>query len=137
MYGDVLRQHLVGRTNLLGPAHRFLLGGWRKSFYYRGTSGLLARLVMINANVLHRLREPIQEMLAARTVEEQRDVYERRVKHRFWTPWLKWFISQSFTLSLLGVPWPQRDQITTQYKGRGAVHSRFGGSRVVRIAVPR
>ncbi|NBO91335.1 MAG: DUF3419 family protein [Planctomycetia bacterium] len=119
MYGDVLRQHLSSAARTYWDRHiGFFLGrGWRKSFYYRGTSGLLARLVMINANVLHRLREPIQEMLAARTVEEQRDVYERRVKHRFWTPWLKWFISQSFTLSLLGVPWPQRDQITTQYKG--------------------
>jgi S-adenosylmethionine-diacylglycerol 3-amino-3-carboxypropyl transferase len=119
MYHDALRQHLSPTARSYWDRHiSFFLGrGWRKSFYYRGTSGLLARLVMINANVLHRLREPIQEMLAARTVEQQRDIYERRVKSRFWTPWLKWFISQSFTLSLLGVPWPQRDQITTQYKG--------------------
>ena len=31
--------------------------GWRKSFYYRGTSGLLAKLVLVNARVLHRLRD--------------------------------------------------------------------------------
>jgi S-adenosylmethionine-diacylglycerol 3-amino-3-carboxypropyl transferase len=119
MYGDALRQHLSPTARAYWDRHiSFFLGrGWRKSFYYRGTSGLLARLVMLNANIVHRLREPIQEMLAAKTVEQQRDVYERRVKHRFWTPWLKWFISQSFTLSLMGVPWPQRDQITTQYKG--------------------
>ena len=119
MYHDALRQHLSPTARAYWDRHiGFFLGkGWRKSFYYRGTSGLLARLVMINANILHRLREPIQEMLAARTIEQQREIYERRVKPRFWTPWLKWFISQSFTLSLLGVPWPQRDQITTQYKG--------------------
>jgi S-adenosylmethionine-diacylglycerol 3-amino-3-carboxypropyl transferase len=119
MYHDALRQHLSPTARAYWDRHiTFFLGrGWRKSFYYRGTSGLLARLVMINANILHRLREPIQEMLAARTVEQQREIYEKRVKPRFWTPWLKWFISQSFTLSLLGVPWPQRDQITTQYKG--------------------
>lgn len=119
MYQDALRQHLSPTARAYWDRHiGFFLGkGWRKSFYYRGTSGLLARLVMINANILHRLREPIQEMLAARTIEQQREIYERRVKPRFWTPWLKWFISQSFTLSLLGVPWPQRDQITTQYKG--------------------
>ncbi|MFQ3592509.1 MAG: BtaA family protein [Gemmataceae bacterium] len=119
MYHDAMRQHLSPTARAYWDRHiGFFLGkGWRKSFYYRGTSGLLARLVMINANILHRLREPIQEMLAARTIEQQREIYERRVKPRFWTPWLKWFISQSFTLSLLGVPWPQRDQITTQYKG--------------------
>lgn len=119
MYGDALRPHLSQAAQRYWDRHiGFFLGrGWRKSFYYRGTSGLVARLVMLNANILHRLREPIQEMLSARTIEQQRDVYERRVKHRFWTPWLKWFISRSFTLSLLGVPGPQTAQITTQYKG--------------------
>src|SRR5579862_5122701 len=38
--------------------------GWRKSFYYRGTSGLLAKLVLTNAHVLHRLRGPIDQLLA-------------------------------------------------------------------------
>lgn len=119
MYGDALRAHLSPQARAYWDKHiSFFLGrGWRKSFYYRGTSGLLARLMMINANVLHRLREPIQDLLAAKTVEQQREVYEKKVKQRFWTPWLKWFLSQSFTLSLMGVPWPQRDQITTQYKG--------------------
>lgn len=28
-----------------------------------------------------------------------------------------WFLSHSLTLSLAGVPWPQRDQITNQYPG--------------------
>src|SRR5262245_18318791 len=119
MYGDALRQHLSPTARAYWDKHiSFFLGrGWRKSFYYRGTSGLLARLVILNANIIHRLHEPIQEMLAAKTIEQQRDVYERRVNHRFWTPWLKWYSSQSFTLSLMGVPWPQRDEITTQYKG--------------------
>ncbi|MGL4550948.1 MAG: DUF3419 family protein [Gemmataceae bacterium] len=119
MYGDALRQHLSPTARAYWDRHiGFFLGrGWRKSFYYRGTSGLVARLVMLNANILHRLREPIQEMLSAKTVEQQREVYEKRVKNRFWTPWLKWFISRSFTLSLLGVPGPQTAQITTQYKG--------------------
>src|SRR5829696_2485647 len=72
MYGDALRQHLSPTARAYWDRHiSFFLGrGWRKSFYYRGTSGLLARLVMLNANIVHRLREPIQEMLGARTVEE-------------------------------------------------------------------
>jgi S-adenosylmethionine-diacylglycerol 3-amino-3-carboxypropyl transferase len=119
MYGDALRRHLSPRSRAYWDKHiGFFLGkGWRKSFYYRGTSGLLAKLVLVNAHVLHRLREPIGALLEARDVHQQRAIYEERIRPRIWTPWLRWFISRSFTLTLLGVPWPQRDQITTQYPG--------------------
>jgi S-adenosylmethionine-diacylglycerol 3-amino-3-carboxypropyl transferase len=119
MYRDALRSHLSPVARAYWDRHiGFFLGrGWRKSFYYRGTSGLLAKLVLTNAQVLHRLREPIQELLEASTVDEQRAIYEEKIKPRIWTPWLRWFLSRSFTLTLLGVPWPQRDQITRQYPG--------------------
>jgi S-adenosylmethionine-diacylglycerol 3-amino-3-carboxypropyl transferase len=119
MYEDAMRRHLSPTAQAYWDTHiKFFLGkGWRKSFYYRGTSGLLAKIAMTNARLMHRLREPIQRLLDAKTVGEQREVYEREVAPRIWTPWLKWFLSRSFTLTLLGVPWPQRDQITTQYPG--------------------
>ncbi len=119
MYGDVIRKQLSTAARTYWDKHisMFLGQGWRKSFYYRGTSGLLARLMMINANFLHRLREPIQDLMRAQTVEEQRHIYDTRIKQRFWTPWLKWLLARSFTLTLLGVPGPQKDQITKQYKG--------------------
>jgi S-adenosylmethionine-diacylglycerol 3-amino-3-carboxypropyl transferase len=129
MYGDALRRQLSPVARAYWDRHiAFFLGrGWRRSFYYRGTSGLLAKLVLTNAHVLHRLREPIQELLGARTIEQQRAIYREQIEPRFWTPWLRWFMSRSFTLTLLGVPWPQRDQITTQYPG--------GVSRFIRDAV--
>jgi S-adenosylmethionine-diacylglycerol 3-amino-3-carboxypropyl transferase len=113
------------RGRLLPPARRywdrhisfFQGGGWRHSFYYRGSSGLLAKLVLTNAHILHRLRQPIAELLAARTVAEQRRLYESRIRDRIWTPWLRWFLSRSTTLSLVGVPWPQHHQIESQYPG--------------------
>ena len=119
MYQDAMRHHLSPVAQAYWDTHiEFFLGkGWRKSFYYRGTSGLLAKIAMTNAKLMHRLREPIQRLLDAKTIDEQREVYEREVRPRIWTPWLKWFLSRSFTLTLLGVPWPQRDQITTQYPG--------------------
>ena len=48
--------------------------GWRKSFYYRGTSGLLAKLVLTHANVFQRLKKPIAELLEAKTIEQQCEV---------------------------------------------------------------
>lgn len=119
MYHDAMRPHLSPTASVFWDKRiKFFLGkGWRKSFYYRGTSGLLAKLVLVNMHLLHRLREPMEALLASKTVEEQREIYEGRIEKRIWTPWLKWFMSRSFTLTLVGVPWPQRDQIITQYPG--------------------
>ena len=119
MYFDSIRPVLSAPARAYWDKHiGFFLGkGWRKSFYFRGTSGLLAKLFLTNAHIAHQLRDPIEELLEARSIEEQRDIYYTKIRQRIWTPWLKWFLSQSFTLSLLGVPWPQRDEITTQYPG--------------------
>jgi S-adenosylmethionine-diacylglycerol 3-amino-3-carboxypropyl transferase len=128
MYQDGIRQELSPFARGYWDRHiGFFLGrGWRKSFYYRGTSGLFAQLTMLNAHVLHRLRKPIDRLLAAQSIDEQRDIYLTQISPRFWTPWLKWFCSHSVTLSLLGVPWPQRNQITNQYPGGVAQFIRDG-----------
>jgi S-adenosylmethionine-diacylglycerol 3-amino-3-carboxypropyl transferase len=119
MYHDALRGQLSEPAQAYWDKHiGFFAGrGWRRSFYYRGTSGLLAKLVLVNARVLHRMHDAIDELLDARTVEEQRALYEAQVQDRLWTPWLRWFLSRTLTLTLVGVPWPQRDQIVRQYPG--------------------
>jgi S-adenosylmethionine-diacylglycerol 3-amino-3-carboxypropyl transferase len=119
MYHDTLRGQLSETAREYWDKHiGFFAGkGWRRSFYYRGTSGLLAKLVLVNARVLHRMHDVIDELLAAKTVEEQRNLYESRVRDRLWTPWLRWFLSRTLTLTMVGVPWPQRDQIVRQYPG--------------------
>ncbi len=119
MYQDAMRHHLTPTAQAYWDKNiKFFRGkGWRKSFYYRGTSGLLAKIAITNAKLMHRLRDPIQRLLEAKSIDEQREVYAKHIEPRIWTPWLKWFLSRSFTLTLLGVPWPQRDQITTQYPG--------------------
>jgi len=96
----------------------FFLGkGWRKSFYHRGTSGLLAKLIVAHAFTIKRLEKPIRELLNAKTIGEQRAVYESNIRDRIWSKWLKWFLSQNFTLNLMGVPEAQKEQITHQYPG--------------------
>src|SRR5262249_47377409 len=110
--------------------------GWRGSFYYRGTAGLLARLGLINAHVLHRLREPIQELLEARTIEQQRDIYEERIRPRFWTPWLRWVLSRRFTLTLLGLAAARPDHDAVRRR-RVAVRPRRGRGGPVRTSLPR
>jgi S-adenosylmethionine-diacylglycerol 3-amino-3-carboxypropyl transferase len=119
MYHDTLRGQLSEVAQTYWDKHiGFFAGkGWRHSFYYRGTSGLLAKLVLVNARVLHRMHDAIDELLAAQTVDQQRAIYESKVRDKLWTPWLRWFLSRTLTLTLVGVPWPQRDQIIKQYPG--------------------
>jgi S-adenosylmethionine-diacylglycerol 3-amino-3-carboxypropyl transferase len=119
MYHDALRGQLSEVAQTYWDKHiGFFAGkGWRHSFYYRGTSGLLAKLVLVNARVLHRMHDAIDELLAAQSVDQQRVIYESKVRDKLWTPWLRWFLSRTLTLTLVGVPWPQRDQIVKQYPG--------------------
>jgi len=72
---------------------------------------------MAKARGLARLRKPIEDLLQARSVAEQRDIYETRMRDRLWSGWIRWFLARHATLSLIGVPWPQRNEITTQYPG--------------------
>src|SRR5690242_1444026 len=50
MYGERVRKHLTPFARKYWDRHiSFFLGrGWRKTFYYRGTSGLLAKLALAN-----------------------------------------------------------------------------------------
>jgi S-adenosylmethionine-diacylglycerol 3-amino-3-carboxypropyl transferase len=119
MYLDAIRRHLSHRSRTYWDRRiGFFDGdGWRSSFYYRGTSGLVAKLFMMHVHLLHRLRKPFEALLAANTIEEQKEIYESRIRSRIWTRWLRWMLRRSFTMSLLGVPGPQRTQITNQYPG--------------------
>jgi S-adenosylmethionine-diacylglycerol 3-amino-3-carboxypropyl transferase len=119
MYHDALRDRLSPAAQRYWDKQIvFFQGtGWRRSFYYRGTSGFFAKLLMLQAGGLKRLRGPIHDLLAARTIDEQREIYETRLRPRLWTRGMRWFLSRHTTLSLIGVPWPQRNEITTQYPG--------------------
>jgi S-adenosylmethionine-diacylglycerol 3-amino-3-carboxypropyl transferase len=118
-YHDTLRTELspVARTYWDKHIRFFTKGRWRNSFYFRGTSGLVAKLVMSNIQTLHRLRKPIRELVEAKSVAEQKVIYDEQIRDAIWTPWLRWFLSRGMTMSLLGVPGPQAQQIVRQYPG--------------------
>ena len=54
------------------------------------------------------VRDAIEAVLAAETVEEQRVIYEATLHGAVWRPLLKWLLRRDSTLSLLGVPRPAR-----------------------------
>lgn len=88
-----------------------------KSFYFRGTSGAVARLVKIYTDNVIRVRPHLEAMLDADSVEEQREIYEQHLRSRFWSELMKFTMNRDTTMSMLGVPKAQRKQIETQYEG--------------------
>src|SRR5262245_25908316 len=76
LYHDAVRQHLSPPAARYWDRHIsfFAGGGWRHSFYYRGTSGFLARLVLSHARRVQKLRRPIEQLLDATTLDEQRQI---------------------------------------------------------------
>lgn len=91
--------------------------GMRRSFYFYGTSGMLAWLINVYIDWIARVRPDIDHLLAAPTMAEQKRRYEAKLKGVFWNGFLRWCFGQDATLALLGVPPPQRRQVDGAYVG--------------------
>lgn len=89
----------------------------RKTFYYRGTSGAIARMIRIYMDRVIRIRPQLDLLLNADSVEQQKDIYENQLKEKFWSGLIKFTMNRDTTMSMLGVPKAQRQQIETQYSG--------------------
>ena len=62
-------------------------------------------------------RAHIEALLDAPTLERQREIYEQRVRGRFWSPPVRFALDRNATLSMLGVPQAQRRQVESGYDG--------------------
>lgn len=90
----------------------------RKSFYFRGTSGLFAWLVNGYLKRPAGLKEAIAELLQAESVDQQREIYqERDINRLLWSKPLRWALRRDTTLAMLGVPRSQRNQLDQCYPG--------------------
>ncbi|MGA2499345.1 MAG: BtaA family protein [Tepidisphaeraceae bacterium] len=89
----------------------------RNSFYFHGTTGVFAWLMNLYIDYVAGAREIIDAMLGASTVEEQSRLYSGQLQPIFWKKPVRWAVRRNATLSLLGVPRPQREQIERDYFG--------------------
>lgn len=89
----------------------------RKSFYFRGTSGTFARMINFYIDKIIKSRKPVDNLLAAKTLDEQKDIWTNQIKKKFWKGLIKFAMGRDATLSMLGVPKAQRRQIDKQYDG--------------------
>ena len=89
----------------------------KKTFYFRGTSGSFAKMVKAYTDRVIRVRPHINAILDSGSVEEQRDIFEKHLRDKFWSGMMKFAMNRDTTMSMLGVPKAQRNQIETQYPG--------------------
>lgn len=95
----------------------FLGEGPRRSFYFHGTSGVLAWMVNWYIDWVAKVRDAIAALLAAPTLEDQRRIYTGELHGAFWGRFLRWAMDRDATLSFLGVPRAQRQQVESTYPG--------------------
>jgi S-adenosylmethionine-diacylglycerol 3-amino-3-carboxypropyl transferase len=86
------------------------------SFYYRGLSGRVAQGFSGYLQLRPALRSGIQALLESRDLAEQRDIYDRLVQPHLWNAAVNWTLSRQITMSMLGVPHPQRKEVQRQHE---------------------
>ena len=62
-----------------------------------------------------KLRDGIEAMFEARSLDEQRAIYDSRIEPLMWSKGMNWTLSRQLTMSMLGVPHPQRREVERQH----------------------
>ena len=90
----------------------------RDSFYFYGTSGTFAWWANQYCSKVAKLRPAVDELLECKSVEEQKECYEKHeLTKRVWRPFMRWALKRDTTFALLGVPRAQRHQLDRDYPG--------------------
>jgi len=114
------------RTSLRGELSDFARAWWDRhagwftsplgSFYYHGLAGLVARGFRAYFRLRPRLAGDVRELFRAGDLDSQRALYDQRIAPALWTPAMKWVLGRQITMSLLGVPHPQRRLVQAQHE---------------------
>lgn len=115
VYHDVLRAELSPTAREFWDRRTNWFSGQRGGFYFHGLSGTVARIFRGYLRVRPRLAEHINALFDAPTLDAQRALYEQEVAPLLWTRSLNWALSRQLTLSMLGVPHPQRREVVAQH----------------------
>lgn len=88
--------------------------GLRKSFYYRGTSGLLAYSITKLLKARKKIRQNLSALFQASSIEEQQQ-YFVYLEQTFFHPITKLLLNNHYTMTLAGVPKNQQQLIQQTY----------------------
>ncbi len=115
LYHDALRSSLDGFARAYWDRNQNWFASRAGSFYYHGLAGIVARGFRAYLKLRPRLANPIEALFEARSLEEQRTLYDERIQPLMWSRGMNWALSRQITMSLLGVPHPQRKEVQAQH----------------------
>jgi S-adenosylmethionine-diacylglycerol 3-amino-3-carboxypropyl transferase len=117
LYQDKLRMSLSPWARRYWDRWIRFFDNRKRPFYYRGTSGTFARCMNLYADRILRVRKWLDAILNAASIQEQRYIYDNYLRDRFWTRSIKFAMGRNATLSMVGVPKAQRQQVDLDYDG--------------------
>jgi len=119
IYPRALRPHLSSTAQAYWDRAIRLFDHPRgRSFYFRGTSGAVARGMNFYLDWIVGLRPAIEAVLSAASLAEQQQIYRRELRGRFWTRPLRAVVNSRPLMTMLGVPRSQQRQVEAAYEGR-------------------
>ncbi len=120
-FRDLYRQHLRADLSEFARGYWDQRGKWfasrDDSFYFHGLSGFVARGFRSYFRLRPQLARDVQDLLACDNLAAQRRIYDERIACALWTPTVNWVLGRQLTMSLLGVPHPQRRLVQAQHPG--------------------
>lgn len=124
LYERRLRAHLSPFAREYWDRNHAWFASQRGSFYFHGLSGLVACGFKAYLAVRPYLASCIRALFGAGSLDEQREIYAQNVAPLMWGPGMRWALSRQLTLSLLGVPRPQRREMEAEHAGGVAAYVR-------------
>jgi S-adenosylmethionine-diacylglycerol 3-amino-3-carboxypropyl transferase len=117
LYHDALRASLspFAQDYWDRRSHWFTPFSPRGSFYFHGLSGMVARTFRGYLRLRPPLRTAVAELLEARSLEQQREIYDRCAAPHMWGRGMNWALSRQFTMNMLGVPHTQHAEVRRQH----------------------
>jgi len=116
LYQQLLRPNLSPTAQAYWDRHHGFFSN-KRSFYFRGTSGFFAKMINLYIDRLVHLRSDLMQLLNASSVEEQAAIYFGGLRDAFWSKPVRWAVGRDTTLSLVGVPRAQREQVEAFHHG--------------------
>ena len=118
---SIYRQHLRNELSAFARNYWDRRINWfcsrHGSFYFHGLAGFVARGFRTYFRIRPELAQQVGALFASKTLDEQRRIYDEKITKELWTPVINWVLNRQLTMSLLGVPHPQRRLIQGQHPG--------------------
>jgi S-adenosylmethionine-diacylglycerol 3-amino-3-carboxypropyl transferase len=111
-YRDLLRPQLSQTSQYFWDSRADFFSGELagQTFYHRGTTGVFGRLLALYCR-LNGILETALGMFELNSVEEQKALYFRVIRDRFWRSGVRRALGTNLVMSLIGVPLAQRKHL--------------------------